>query len=152
MQLHCLKLQISNPNILKTVTNTKNCQLRKFLKNLSSLQKCLFEVSATKITKVTNCFFIYILIYNIFENISVNHLPPNLPMMLIWFDLKIFSISNKNHQFSKYNSYSLSLYMYFNAHRYKIYCIFSDKSKLEKKIRKNAGLGKTIQIYSAEKP
>ena len=46
---------------------------------------------------------------NCFEKFSVDHLPPNVLRMLIWFDWKNFSISNKNHQFSKCNSYSLSL-------------------------------------------
>ena len=36
-------MQISNPNILKTVTNTKSVLLGKFLRILSSLQKCLFQ-------------------------------------------------------------------------------------------------------------
>ena len=45
-----MKLRFSNPNIFKTVTNTKICQVQKFLRILSSLQKCLFEISATNIS------------------------------------------------------------------------------------------------------
>ena len=56
-QLHCLKLQISNPNISKSVTNTENCQLGKFLRILSSLPKCLFENSTTYTEKVRKSKF-----------------------------------------------------------------------------------------------
>ena len=51
-QLHCLKWPFSNLNILKTVSNTENFQLGKFLRFLSSLQKCLSESSTTHIEKV----------------------------------------------------------------------------------------------------
>ena len=57
LQIFCLKLQISNPTILKTVTNTKNCQLGKFLRILSSLQKYLFETSTTHTEKTRKCKF-----------------------------------------------------------------------------------------------
>ena len=36
-----LKMTNSKPNISQTVTNTKNGQLQKFLRILSSLPKCL---------------------------------------------------------------------------------------------------------------
>ena len=51
-QLHCLKQQFSNPNILKTAENTKNFQLGKFLRLFCSLQKCFFGISTTHIKKL----------------------------------------------------------------------------------------------------
>ena len=43
-------MQISNPNILKTVTNTRNSQLQKIPSILSSLQN-LFGISTTLFEK-----------------------------------------------------------------------------------------------------
>ena len=115
-QLQCLKLHISKLNILNAVTDTKNCQLEKFLWILSSLQKCLFEISATEITKVRNFKFWQNFIKfsfswflhswkNNFETVLIKYLPLNPLRMLIWFDWKTFAISIKNHQFCKYNFY-----------------------------------------------
>ena len=41
----------------QSATNTKDCQLEKWLEILSSLQKCLFEISMKHIEKVEKCKF-----------------------------------------------------------------------------------------------
>ena len=62
---------ISNPSISKTVTKTENYQLGKFLRVLSSLQKCLFEISTTHSEKVENTNFrIFQLKFEFFRDLS----------------------------------------------------------------------------------
>ena len=72
LKLQCLKKQISNRNFFKTVTNTKTCQLGKFPKILSSLQKWSFENSATKISKISNWKFWQNSFFRIFTKLKIN--------------------------------------------------------------------------------